>query len=292
MKGWVDGRRNARLVHLVHSEGKASALAHAFAAGGSSELVAIFDADSEPEPDALAWLAGAFDDPSVGGAGGYPRPGNADSSMVARYAALERWVCHLVTLAGKDRLDHNPAVLGAICALRRSALKDIGLIPPDVISEDIWISMKLTTAGWRTRWIGEAVAREDVASELGVFWKQRIRWSRGQLSSGRIAGSVEDFMVAAGYVDRLVFLAAAGLTITGFIPLWLPAIYLLAPTLTLMTALRRARAHNVAAYLFSAMVMLAADIGVTLNSAFAQLRGRRHDWKSSRPVISQDSEAA
>jgi cellulose synthase/poly-beta-1,6-N-acetylglucosamine synthase-like glycosyltransferase len=289
---WARARRNARMVQLPESSGKAAALMAGAALAAPADLVAIFDADTEPAPDSLAWLAGAFDDPNVGAAGGYSRPGNAERSVTSRYAALERWVCHLVTLAGKDRLAQNPPVLGAICAFRRRALEEVGSVPPEAVSEDVWISMKLTSTGWKTRWIGQAIAREDVAEELETFWRQRIRWSRGQLAARRVAGRAEDFLVAAGYLDRIAAVVAVVLVLTGFLPLWVPAVYALVPVATMVTAAYRARARRVPAYLLAVVAMIVADVGVTVASIVAQLRGRPHIWVRKRLRAARESEAA
>lgn len=289
---WASSHRNRRVLHLTEPQGKGAALAAAVAVAPPTELVAVFDADTEPAPDALAWLAGAFDDSHVGAAGGYARPGNAERTITSRYAALERWVCHLVTLAGKDRLGQDPPVLGAVCAFRRSAFDHVGPIPADAISEDVWISMALTARGWRTRWIGRAVAREDVAEDLETFWRQRIRWSRGQLATRRVAGRVEDFFVAAGYLDRLVFAVTVAFGAFGRMPLWIPAAYAIAPVATMVTAARRARVGNVAAYLAAAVAMVAADFVVTAVSAAAQLRGRPHRWTRNRAGLERGSKAA
>jgi cellulose synthase/poly-beta-1,6-N-acetylglucosamine synthase-like glycosyltransferase len=282
MSMWAETRPNARTLHLPTQRGKAGALMAALAVAPRSDLVAIFDADTEPEPASLAWLAGAFDDPRVGAAGGYARPGNARTSITSRYAALERWICHLVTLAGKDRLGQNPPVLGAICAIRRRALDEAGEIPGGTICEDVWLSMRLTSLGWRTRWIVEAVAREDVASGLSMFWEQRLRWSRGQLATGRIATTPEDWLVSAGYIDRLAFVAVLALVPMHVLPLWLPAVYVVAPVLTMLTAARRAKAGSPLPYLVSVVAMFVADVGVTAASVVAWFVGTSPSWATAR----------
>jgi len=281
MQNWCSDRDNAVALALPARSGKAAALAAALACCPDSELIVVTDADTEPTPDALARLAGAFADPKVGAACGYPRPANAAISMVSRYAALERWVYHLVTMAGKDRLGLNPPAIGALSAFRRRALVEAGGFPA-VGLEDIYISRELTRRGWRTRWIGEAVTREDVPTSLDGFLQQRTRWSRGLLAGHRQARGIEDAFVAAGYLDRVVFVIALALAVAGQVSGWLPFLYVTGSLAAILTALAHANAKGRVAYLTALLPMFAVDFGVTAASALAQFAGSPLDWAQRR----------
>jgi len=275
---WCAAHANARAVVLTEAHGKSRALAAGLAAAPASDLAVMMDADTEPVPDALAWLAGTFADSRVGGVCGYPEPRNALVSVTSRYAALERWVYHLVLLAGKDRLGLNPPVIGNICAFRRKALDSIGGFPWDPAGEDIRVSMLLVKAGWRTRWVRRAVTREDVTTRFGGFRAQRTRWSRGMLGNAGKASNLETLLVAAGYLDRLAMVAAVALTLAGRMPVAIVAAALAAPALTVVTALFRARASRKLSILWSIVPMFFADVAVTAASAAAQVAGVRPKW--------------
>ena len=178
MRAWTDVPFTVTVVTLPQSIGKGGALAAGLARAPASDLVVVFDADCEPAPDVLQWLAGAFDDPSIGAATGYPRPANADAGRVARYAAVERWCHHLVVLAGLDRLRLNPPVIGVAFAVRWAALESAGGFPVGRLAEDLELSMALTARGWRTRWIGSAIVRENVVETPHAFRQQRTRCAR------------------------------------------------------------------------------------------------------------------
>ncbi len=278
-RAWAGRMPRAQALVLPVRRGKGAALQAAFAASPASDLVAVVDADTQPQPAALAWLAGAFDDPAVGAACAYPDPGLAHTTTAAKYAALERWVSHLVTFAGKDRLALQPPVIGAFCCVRTAALAQIGGFPQGM-AEDIQLSMELSRKRWKSRWIGRAVAREDVPPDLRAFRQQRLRWSRGLMSSGARASGLEDLMVAAGYLDRLAFVAGVVLAVLGRLPAWLPLAYAAAPMVVILTALWRAGAPNKLGYLWSVAPMAFVDIGVTLESAIAQVVGTPLHWRS------------
>jgi len=278
MTAWADDRADTVIACLPESGGKAGALRHALTLAPDAPLIAIFDADTVPAPDALLRLAAAFADPSVGAAGGYPEPANANASISSRYAAIERWILHLVTLRGKDALHMNPAAIGAICMIRSQALLEIGGFPAGVTAEDVHISLRLNHAGWRTRSILDAVAREDVPETFHEFNAQRLRWSRGLMEARSAASGAEDLFVAVGYLDRVVLLAAAALAWYGLLPLWLIGLYLSAPVVTILLAVARANATGKWLTLAALPAMILADVAVTVYSLAAQLIARPIPW--------------
>ncbi len=283
LQDWAASHPRARSLHLPRRRGKGGALQAALSLAPPSALVAVLDADTVPAPDSLAWLSGAFDDPAIGAVSGYLAPANSTATVVSRYAALERWVFHLVTLAGKDRLGANPPAIGALCAFRREALEASGGFPA-ASAEDICLSMQLANHGWRSRWLRRAVAREDVPVTMPAFLQQRQRWSRGLIASSTSAGRLEDLFVAAGYLDRLVLAAACALSWFGAIPLWLPAAYLVAPVAATLTALWRARAANPAAFLAALVIMAFADLYITARSTLAHVGGKPLSWAARAPA--------
>jgi len=278
MRGWTGAPFGVTVIDLPQSVGKGGALAAGLAEAPASELIVVFDADCQPQPDVLCWLAGAFDDPRTGAATAYPRPANANEGPVARYAALERWVHHLVALAGKDRLRLNPPIIGVAFAVRRAALEAVGGFPVGRLSEDLELSMALTASGWQTRWIGAAVVRENVVATQAAFRRQRTRWSRGMLQSASHAGSLDDLLTAAGYLDRAFFLAAVVLVPFDVVDSWWLALYLTLPMLTVLQAMRRANARPAWTFLAAAAGMFFIDLAVSIRSAVEQLAGTTAGW--------------
>ena len=282
MDQWSASRKAACALSVSPAQGKAAALNRALVIAPTSDLVAVVDADTEPSPDALALLAGAFDNPAVGAACGYPDPGRNHATTTSRYAALERWVYHLVVLAGKDRLGLNPPAIGALSAFRRAALEEVGGFPSDALAEDVSVSMALVRHGWRTRWIGEAVTREEVPDDLMHFRRQRTRWNRGLVGTFASVSTIEDIFVAAGYLDRIALAIVVILSILGQVPLWIPAVYFAAPAVLAVTALGRARVRNPISYLSAILPMLAVDLAVTLSSVLAHIMKTSPAWSPDR----------
>jgi cellulose synthase/poly-beta-1,6-N-acetylglucosamine synthase-like glycosyltransferase len=285
LESWAASHPNARYVESADSVGKAQALNLALRAAPATELVAVYDADQTPRAGSLRILTATFLDPRVAAATGYRRPCNAGGSPVAAYAALEAFVQQLITLAGKDRLGLNPTTMGSDCAYRRAALHEIGGFRAGALNEDIEISLALVEAGWRTRFCPEAVAESPMVESFGRYWNQRSRWTRGIYRSSARARGLESWLVSAGYLDRLVFLAALALAAAGLLGYAWPALYLSAPAAAVGCALWRAGlGMKVAAYvLFWAPPMFAVDVAVTVAATVSALLGRRQKWLTGDP---------
>lgn len=280
MHAWTTSPFATEVLVLPQSLGKGGALAAGLVRAGVTDLVAVLDADCVPEPDVLQLFSGAFSDARVGAVTGYPRPANANTNVVARYAALERWAHHLVVLAGKDRLGLDPSIVGVAFAVRRTALDSAGGFPVGRLAEDTELSMAVVAAGWRLRWLGAAIVREDVPEDFPTFHAQRNRWGRGMLQSAHRARSLEDLFVVTGYLDRVAWVLAILLVPFGLVSAWLPAVYVVAPALSVMVALRRAGARPATSFLWAAGVMVAADLAVSVRSAMGHLSGSRVTWGS------------
>jgi cellulose synthase/poly-beta-1,6-N-acetylglucosamine synthase-like glycosyltransferase len=205
-----------------------------------------------------------------------------DDNRVTRFAALESWVHQLVSQCGKDVLGWNPTTLGAHCIYRRSALLETGGFTPGAFSEDIEVSLSLVGAGWRTRFVRDAIAGSEVPVSLAQFWNQRSRWTRGLYASGRKASGVETILVASGYLDRLVFLAVCIMASCGALsPLW-PLLHLSGPSITVFAALCHAKVgQRTTSYLASAIQMFVLDIAVTASATVSAVLRRPLSWRGS-----------
>lgn len=286
---WADGRSDARVLELPLHEGKAAAL-NAGLRLAETELVAVVDADLEPLPDFLLELVRPFADGRVAAAAAFLRPANADDNVVTRYAAVTTWVHQLVTSAGTDRLGLNPPTLGA-AAFRRTALEQIDGFPVVPAGEDVATSSRLTQRGWRTRFVAAAVADNRVVSGVRDFWQQHVRWSRavfrvhmgGRPSTASLPQRLEMGASSIGYGDRLVFAVAAGGTVAGVLPVWVPLLYLAVPGLEIVAALLKAGVRRrLPRFLLATVLFFAADLVGSVAAVIAHVARRPDRWHSPR----------
>ena len=281
LERWAATHGNACVLNLPESHGKSRALNLALDGAPPSELIAVYDADTRPEASHLAALAGAFDDPRVAGASGSLLPSNAAQSVVARYAALETWVYQTVILAGKDRCGLNPPTVGSNCLYRRADLEAVGGFPPGSLSEDIELSLEFVRAGKRTRWIRQAESRMLVATSLTGFLRQRTRWTSGLYSSRKRARGIETWLTAAGYLDRLILLAALVLVAMNQLNIvWLVA-YFGAPFAAMLVALLRSRDAGARwVYFLVTPAMFVVDMAASTWSTVLHLSRTPIEWRT------------
>lgn len=294
---WAADRPRAHVLELPEPAGKAAALNAGLAAAPVAELVAVCDADLRPRPDWLRRLAPALADESVAAAAAFLAPCNADASAVARYAAVETWTHQLVTSAGKDRLRLNPPMLGA-SMYRRAALGSIGGFRAGAPGEDAHATVALTRAGWRTRFVREAVVDNAVVDDLRDYWYQHIRWARNVLSAGhgglRVSGRapggrpspllrVEVWAASAGYADRLALVAAAALAAAGALPAWLPLGYLAVAASEAVAAIAKAgAARRLPGLALAVASLFPIDVVASAAANMAHLSRRPRTWRAHR----------
>jgi len=284
LERWAAAHPPARVLRRERRLGKPRAVEASLAAAPATPLVAVCDADVRPRPDYLRRVIAAFGDPSVGGAVGYLAPANALASPIASYAAVESWIHQLVTSAGKDRLDWNPPTLGGASLFRRAALDQIGGFGPAATGDDVRATVALTRAGWRTRFIADAIADNTVATDRDAYWRQHLRWARDlyattaqQRASGvavPLGRRFEAWMLSAGYLDRVALAVAVALVAMGRVPLWIPAAYLGVAAIEVACAIVRAGAgRHLGTLLLRTITFFPMDVAGTLVATASHLLG-------------------
>jgi len=165
-----------RYVHSTQSSGKPSAI-NLGAKAATGEIVAVYDADTIPEPATLEKVVPYFKDTSVAAVQGELRTVNPDESIITRLSVLNDFVVNIQQL-GKDRLDIFVPLLGTNQYIRRRVLEEIGYWDSDALSEDTEISVRLAKKGYKVRYVPGTTGVEAPA-KLNVFLSQRMKWLRG-----------------------------------------------------------------------------------------------------------------
>ncbi|MCS7040696.1 MAG: glycosyltransferase family 2 protein [Caldilineales bacterium] len=289
-------------LRLWPNRGKAAALNAGLAAEPWGDVVVVYDADHRPEKGGLAALAAAFADPTVGAVSGRTEARNALASPAAYYSAVERCVHQRLTLVAKDRLHLAPAILGSHCAYRRTALEAVGGFTPGAFLEDTDLTVRLTAAGWRTRYLETVPAWDEVPATVAEYARQHRRWGRGfqdvaAAQARRVWTAslpwpvrLELFLFSLGYLDRLALLAGVGLALsdaffgTAFdFSLWFLLTVLLVPYLQIVAVFRRIRAGRAWWFRLPLVALLfPVDVLVALHSTLDTLLRRPRRWTPTR----------
>jgi len=209
------------VLKFANNKGKADSLNSALACFSFGEIIYIFDADHRPKADVIRRAAGYFYAPQVAAVTGFTQVLNPVASPSAFYSTVESYVNQLVTMRAKDRLGLAPALLGSNCAYRREPLIACGGFRYGALSEDSDLTVTFYRAGYRVRFMEDAVSYQQVPQSMDGYVKQHIRWGRGlndvarvhsleTLKDRKLPGALrlELLLFTAGYLDRLALMSA------------------------------------------------------------------------------------
>ncbi|WP_277211480.1 glycosyltransferase family 2 protein [Isoptericola croceus] len=193
-----DGRTRLVVVSKDNS-GKTEAVNTGINAA-TETLVAIIDADSVLEPDALLRVARPFSDDPIRmvASGGSVRAANGSrivDGRVVRVQLSRRWLpriqvveyfrAFLLGRAGWSRLGCLILISGAFGLFRRDLVVEVGGLNNSSIGEDFELVLRLHRhlrdqgRDYRLGFVAEPVAWTEVPESLAVLRRQRRRWHRG-----------------------------------------------------------------------------------------------------------------
>ena len=148
------------------------------------EIVATFDGDSVPEPNALLKAVEYFADPAVGAVQGRICSINAGQNMLTRFLSYEGAIQYELYLQGKDALDLYVGLAGTCQFIRKEALDAIGGWNEDCLGEDTDVSVRLVEQGKVIRYASEVRTFEESPFNVKSLLAQRARWYRGNIEVG------------------------------------------------------------------------------------------------------------
>ena len=170
-----------KVFHRDTSLGKGDALNFAFHQS-TGEIVATFDADDVPEEQAVKKALRYFNNPETGAVHGFHRTLNLRESIISRLAAYENFLYRLSN-DGKYALRLFVTFSGSNTFFRRTALERVGLWDPKSLVEDAELSVRFARAHIATR-LAPVECWQEMPARVGTLFKQRIRWSGGNMLTG------------------------------------------------------------------------------------------------------------
>ena len=229
------------LTRPTNEHAKAGNLNHALGII-EADLIAVLDADHVASPDFLTHTLGYFDDPKVAlvqtpqefynlesfehERGGVTKVEPLDAPTSALFH--EQVLFYRILQPGKNRWG-GAFWCGTGAVVRVSALRDVGGVATDTITEDIHTTIRLHRKGWQTVYHNEVLARGLAASDAGTYQLQRHRWGTGAMQVLRR----ENPLLVSGLTlpQRLTYAA----TLLGWFDSWRSLGYLLLPLVVIAT---------------------------------------------------------
>jgi cellulose synthase/poly-beta-1,6-N-acetylglucosamine synthase-like glycosyltransferase len=191
-------------------EGKAAALNHAWRELGGilpgtdpeRVIVGIVDADGRLAPDAPRYATASFADPEVGGVQSLVRIYNR-SHPLTWLQDVEFGIYGCLYQAG--RTGWGTAGMGGNGQFNRlaalNAIADRHGPWQDRLTEDQDLGLRLIGAGWKGRQELRAVVEQQGLKNLRKLFRQRTRWSQGNLQAMGLIGTV--WRAPTGLVRRI-----------------------------------------------------------------------------------------
>src|SRR5215472_4187577 len=203
-----------KVFHRDSSLGKGDALNYAFHQS-SGEIIATFDADDVPEQQAVKKALRYFNNPETGAVHGYHRVLNLRERIVSRLAAYENFVYRLSN-DGKYALGLFVTFSGSNTFFRRTALEKAGLWDPSSLVEDAELSVRFARAHISTR-LAPVECWQEMPATVKSLFKQRIRWSGGNILTGIKHWNAWRSMSLAKSLDMQVLMMSPILAVLTFV---------------------------------------------------------------------------
>jgi cellulose synthase/poly-beta-1,6-N-acetylglucosamine synthase-like glycosyltransferase len=148
------------------------------------ELVAIYDAEDEPDPLQLRRAAVALRrlGPDVGCVQAKLSYSNPEQNLITKWFTIEYAMWFSFFLPGLATM-HAPIPLGGTSNhFRRLALRSLGGWDPYNVTEDADLGIRMFREGYSVR-VLESVTLEEANSDFVNWVKQRSRWYKGYLQT-------------------------------------------------------------------------------------------------------------
>lgn len=164
------------------AKGKANALNQGLKLS-SGDFIVVYDADNTPERRAILNLVRfILDDPNLGAVVGKFRTRNKDRSILTRFINIETLSFQWLVQASRNYLWGLATIPGTNFIIRKELLEKIGGWETSSLTEDTELTIRIYQSGYRILWIPYAVTWEQEPEKLGIWFKQRTRWARGNLA--------------------------------------------------------------------------------------------------------------
>jgi GT2 family glycosyltransferase len=186
--GAKEAQYPGRVVHLRREQGgqgKAHTLNHGLAvvlADDWMEALLITDADVIFEPATLGRMTRHLADPEVGAVTAYIKEGSRPGNYLTRFIGYEYITAQAAARRGQNVLHAIACLAGGAQLHSRANLVALGgRVDTTSLAEDTVTTFETQLHGHRVVFEPHATCWAEEPGSIASLWKQRIRWSRGNL---------------------------------------------------------------------------------------------------------------
>jgi 1,2-diacylglycerol 3-beta-glucosyltransferase len=182
MAKWGNGTKHK--LRLVKNQGKHHGKPAALNYGlkyAKGEIICIFDADARVPPDFIKNAVPYFKDPVVGGVQGKVRIFNRLDNTLTEIQDDEFASFNRAVQRSRDAIGGAVALGGNGQLTRKAVLEDLNGWTEGSITEDLELSVRFYSNGWKIRYAENSTVYQEGVSTLSALFKQRTRWSQGHI---------------------------------------------------------------------------------------------------------------
>jgi cellulose synthase (UDP-forming) len=197
------------------------------------DIFAVLDADHVPLAGFLTDTLGYFDDPTLAVVQTPQDFYNVDSFEHEKdndrnQTFNEQAVFYRAIGPGKNKW-HGAFWCGTCALVRVAALREVGGVATETLTEDIHTTIRLQRAGWSTVYHNDVVALGLAAADAHAYMLQRRRWATGAMQVLRVERPLTGRGLTFG--QRLAYAA----TLFAWFDSWRTMAYQLIPVAILLT---------------------------------------------------------
>lgn len=159
---------NLEVIHQNRREGKASAI-NLGTSKARGDILIVTDANTIFAQGSIRALMAPFNDPSVGGAGGWFVPRNTGATESSGPSLF--WDVERLLRTGEQVLDSSVSMSGEISAWRRGLAE----VDASSLAEDLDLAVRIRKQGYRIAFVPDALAYEAVpyrAADMVTQWRR------------------------------------------------------------------------------------------------------------------------
>lgn len=163
--------------HCLQVRGGKSAALNLAVGRAAGDIIVIVDCDCTFDRHALREIIAPFAGAGVGAVAGNILVRNARATLITACQAIEYMISISQGKQAANVMEQMSCISGAFGAFRREALQRVGGLDSGG-GEDLDVTLKLRTAGWKTPFAADAICYTDVPITIMALTRQRFRWER------------------------------------------------------------------------------------------------------------------
>jgi cellulose synthase/poly-beta-1,6-N-acetylglucosamine synthase-like glycosyltransferase len=189
-------QKNPQTIQIITEQttcGKPAALNLALT-HATGDIVAVFDADSVPEPDVLSKASAYFNDQKIMAIQGMTTSINEKSNILTRVISMEEKAWFRMLMGGREKLQLFVPLTGSCQFVRRTVLQELGGWDDNSLTEDVELALRLVEKNHLIKYVPDICSGQETPANLKSLFKQRVRWYRGYMETaikyGRLLNNI------------------------------------------------------------------------------------------------------